>query len=60
MNHRPRDMSMLKPKHYRRLRGERLVSGKSIAVLVSAAFLGGAVGIGPALVSNSRPVERRM
>lgn len=54
MNYRRRDMPMLKAKHYRRLRGERLVSGRNVAVLVGAVIFGGAVGIGPALVSQGR------
>lgn len=54
MTDRRRGMSMLKAKHYRRLRGERLVSGTTVAVLVGAVIFGGAVGIGPALVSKGR------
>ncbi len=49
MNRRDRRMTMLKPGHYRRLRGERLVGRGAVATLGAAAVLGALVGAAPSL-----------
>lgn len=49
MNRRDRRMTMLKPSHYRRLRGERLVGRGTVMTLGVAAVLGVLVGVAPKL-----------
>jgi endonuclease YncB( thermonuclease family) len=44
-------MSMLRPSHYRRLRGERSAAWSTSAVLGVAAAIGTVIGIGPSLGS---------
>ncbi len=46
-------MTMLKRSHYRRLRGEKLVSGTTMKVLGAAVAFGAAVGLGPTLLASN-------
>lgn len=49
-------MTMLKPSHYRRLRGERLVGNRTMAVLTAAAGIGVLVGVAPSLEAAAQSI----
>jgi hypothetical protein len=52
VNKRDRNTTMLKRRHYRRLRRGRLASGRTIAVLAGAVLVGAVVGVGPTLLAR--------